>query len=243
MPGRFGRVLGTGNGRRQDRPKRRKANQGGVDQAGGRFRYAVDFSIEGDIRFLSHNDLMRMFGRACARAALPVSFTAGFNPRMRLSLPFPRPVGQASQVERLVVELAAQTPPAELQERLQSQMPAGIRLWQASPVTAREGCRPAWVRYCVDASPFDREEIRRAAALLLASDSFPITRLRHKDGRSRVVDIRPFVDTIEVLDDAVLVAIHALPDGSVTPAEVCQALGSKADVVNHLIRRVDIRWQ
>ncbi|MEK7852195.1 MAG: TIGR03936 family radical SAM-associated protein, partial [Planctomycetota bacterium] len=40
----------------------------------------VRFTKLGDIRFISHHDLMKVFERAIRRANIPVSMTQGFNP-------------------------------------------------------------------------------------------------------------------------------------------------------------------
>ena len=65
----------------------------------------VRFKIEGRLRFLSHVETLKLFQRACARAGLQVRYSEGFNPRPRLSLPLPRPVGVESQDELLCVRV------------------------------------------------------------------------------------------------------------------------------------------
>ena len=53
-----------------------------------RFRFMLTFRIDGDLRFISHLDTVRLFRRACARAGLPVRYSQGFNPQPRIVLPF-----------------------------------------------------------------------------------------------------------------------------------------------------------
>jgi hypothetical protein len=67
---------------------------------------AVRFRIGGALRFLSHAETSRVFQRACARAGIPVKYSAGFNPHPKLSLPLPRSVGVESDDELLVVRLS-----------------------------------------------------------------------------------------------------------------------------------------
>ena len=77
-------------------------DQGRAAERTGRCRCALEYTIGGDLRFISHRDTLRLFQRAVARAALPVRFTEGFNPHPRMMIPLPRPVGVASQAETLV---------------------------------------------------------------------------------------------------------------------------------------------
>ncbi|MBI4580945.1 MAG: DUF2344 domain-containing protein, partial [Planctomycetes bacterium] len=91
-----------------------------------RYRIAIRFAVQDDVRFISHHDTMRMFERALARTDLPVRFSEGFNPRPKLSLPLPRPVGIATTADVLVVELTQPVVPEEALGRLAAQMPRGV---------------------------------------------------------------------------------------------------------------------
>jgi radical SAM-linked protein len=213
-----------------------------LNAAAARHRYAVDFAVDGDIRFIAHNDMVRLFSRACARAELPVCYSAGFNPRLRLSLPFPRPVGQASDVERVLFDFRESVETDVTVARLQAQMPAGITIRGAAEIASSDASPPRWVRYRIHPVPADPQELDRCAALLLDSEDIVITRVRHRDGKSRTVDIRPFIDTIRVSGCELLVSVYITYSGSAAPAEVCRALGMEADAINHLVRRVEIQW-
>lgn len=219
------------------------AGPDGAGQPEARFRHAVDFAVAGDVRFISHNDSVRMFARACARAGLPLSYSEGFNPRARVSLPFPRPVGQSSDVERVLIDLTQLLQPEDLLGLLRPQMPAGITLTRAMHLAKSASCQPAWVRYKIDVAPGDPAALSHRAGELLSSESIEITRRRHKDRSSRVVNIRPYIDAIDVRVDAVFVSVWLSDSGSAAPIEVCQALGIEADVASHLVRRVDMQWQ
>ncbi|MCB9867805.1 MAG: DUF2344 domain-containing protein [Phycisphaerales bacterium] len=223
---------GSGNDRRLD----------GVNEAATRHRYAVDFAVDGDIRFIAHNDMVRLFARACVRAEIPVSYSAGFNPRVRLSLPCPRPVGQASDVERVLIDFRETIETDAVVARLQAQMPAGITIQRATALARSDSSPPEWMLYRIHPVPADAEALERRAALLLDSDVVEITRVRHRDQKSRVVNIRPYIDTIRVAGRELFVAMFITHSGSATPSEVCRALGMEADAINHLVRRVEIRW-
>jgi len=213
-----------------------------VSESARRQRYAVDFSVDGDIRFIAHNDMVRLMTRAFTRAAFPLAYTEGFNPRVRMSLPFPRPVGQASDVERVLVDFRDQVNPGEIVARLQPQMPVGIVVHRATQLALSDTSPPRWVRYRILPVPAEPESLAARTACLLDSAAIEITRVRHRDQRSRVVDIRPFIDTIRVAGRELFVSVFVTDSGSATPTEVCATLGMEADAINHLVRRVEIRW-
>jgi len=207
-----------------------------------RYRYAIDFAIDGDLRYIAHNDTVRLFARASARARLPVCFTQGFNPRARVAIAFPRPVGQASDVERLLIDLTEEVDRTWLIDALQARMPAGAVLKRAIVWPASVSCRPRWVRYRVKCPGVCAKSVLPSITDLLDSERLEVTRVRHRDARSCVVDIRPFVDTITVADEAVFVSVHVTESGSAAPVEVCRLLGMEACAANHCVRRVEIRW-
>ncbi|GJM24343.1 MAG: hypothetical protein DHS20C16_07580 [Phycisphaerae bacterium] len=221
----------------------------GSKQDARRVRYLIDFSVDGDIRYLAHNDMVRMFSKACARAELPVSFSEGFNPRARLTLPFPRPVGQRSDAERLQLDLSREFETGELIDKLNRQMPGGVRALAAIPSESSQPCRPCSVTYEVDVSGLDTcssedTPLTQRIDSFLSSPVFEISRVRHRDGRVKVVDIRPFVDELSAVGNSIQMSILVTQSdgGLTTPAEVCRALGMDADVINHRVRRVKIQW-
>ncbi|HHV78715.1 MAG TPA: DUF2344 domain-containing protein [Firmicutes bacterium] len=85
-------------------------------------------SKEGPARFISHLDYSRAIERALRRAQIPVQFTEGFNPRMKLSFADALPVGMVSRAEWLDVHLKASVDPAEAKRRLGASLPAGVRV-------------------------------------------------------------------------------------------------------------------
>lgn len=63
------------------------------------YRLRIEFRKTGDLRFLSHLDLIRAFERGLRRAALPLSLSEGFSPRPKISFGPPLPVGVSSESE------------------------------------------------------------------------------------------------------------------------------------------------
>jgi len=68
---------------------------------------------------------MRLMARAAARASLPLKHSQGFNPRPRLALVPPRPVGVASRCELMVIQLTEPIDAETLCRKLNEQLPRG----------------------------------------------------------------------------------------------------------------------
>jgi radical SAM family uncharacterized protein/radical SAM-linked protein len=73
-------------------------------------------------RFLSHRDNMRVFERAIRRAQLPVAYSQGFHPHMKMSFSPPLSIGFTSEAEYLDLTLDRPFLP-EMADRLRSELP------------------------------------------------------------------------------------------------------------------------
>lgn len=85
-----------------------------------------------EIKYISHLDHMRVLERAIRRADLPVAYSQGFNPRMRISyLTRALKVGEASEKCEAEIQLEQHMKPEELKQRLNSVLPQGFEILDA----------------------------------------------------------------------------------------------------------------
>jgi len=207
-----------------------------------RYRVAIRFEIRGDLRFISHRDTMRLFERALARARLPVRFSRGFNPRPRISLPLPRPVGVASTSELLVVELSEAIEPAEVVDRLIPQMPEDLIPVEAWRIDTGASPQPDQVSYEVSLGPEHVPAVTAAVAGLLAADRWLIDRPNTKGHDHKVIDIRSYVVSAAVEGETLRWTVQVTPGGTVRPAEMLAAWGLEPSGWRHRIRRTHVSW-
>lgn len=89
------------------------------------------FAKKGAMKYISHLDLMRLFMRALRRAELPVKMTQGFSPHPKISIKRALKLGVESESEEATFALSRPLGADEFTERLQSQLPEGIRIKSA----------------------------------------------------------------------------------------------------------------
>ena len=204
---------------------------------------AVRFVIEGDLRFISHHDTMRLFERALSRAQLPVKFSEGFNPRPGLSLPLPRAVGVASEVEVLVFKLREEVEPAVVLERLARQMPFGLTLTDAWILDGRHTPQADRVTYAVPVPPENAGAVAEAINRLLAAKTWRIQRSGGGAKPARTVDLRPYLVDASIREGILRWTVRVTDAGSIRPAELLSAVGLAPDAWQHRVRRTAIRWR
>ena len=81
----------------------------------------------GPARFLSHLELTKSMIRAFKRAGLNIVFSRGYHPMPRISFAAALPVGTESMHETVDVELYETMPIALTKEKINRQLPSGIR--------------------------------------------------------------------------------------------------------------------
>jgi radical SAM-linked protein len=87
------------------------------------------------MRFISHLDLMRLLQRALRRAGLAVAMTKGFNPHPKISMPRALKLGLESENEEALFYLDAAVTAGEFKEKLNQQLPEGIKIKDAKTDT------------------------------------------------------------------------------------------------------------
>jgi radical SAM-linked protein len=100
--------------------------------------WRVSFEKKGDARYISHRNTMDVFERSFRAANLPVRYTEGYNPHMRLSMGPALPLGQESAHELFDVD----TLEALHEEHLagvNARLPEGLRVtgWSELPKGAK----------------------------------------------------------------------------------------------------------
>ena len=97
-------------------------------------RLRLAYSETGLIRFISHRDLLRLFFRAFSRARIPVEYSTGFNPHPRVTFCPPLKVGMEGENELLDLRLNSPADPSLVRDRLNRELPEGLRVKRVSPV-------------------------------------------------------------------------------------------------------------
>ena len=91
----------------------------------------------GEMRLLSHLDLVRLFDRAVRRAALPISYTGGYHPGPRISPANALSLGATSSGEIVDFELTKTIDIDEFREKLSAQLPEEIPIYRVEAVEVK----------------------------------------------------------------------------------------------------------
>ncbi len=167
-----------------------------------KYTMAVCYAVDGEVRFLSHRDTVRLWQRALTRAEAPVSFSQGFNPHMRLTLALPRSVGMASRAELLVMELTESWSSEKLISTLRGTLPAGIDILKVHAIAAPVKPHPSWARYQIHLSKqADRDQITHSLEKYQRASTWCIYRPRRGRHPERTIDLKQVITELELKAD------------------------------------------
>ena len=184
------------------------------------------FAKRGDLRLVSHHDLMRCLERMARRAELPLAQSQGFNQRPKIAFTLALALGIEGHQEVVEMELADPLEPAEVLQRLAAVSPPGLDWIAAEVNTPGRPAQATSVSYALAVPAESRDAASAALAHFLAQDRWPYT--RHRQDRTTEIDLRPFVLEATLGPDGILrFRLKMTPEGSARPEEVVDALQLK----------------
>ena len=163
--------------------------------------------------YLSHLDMVRLFERAFRRAAIPVSYTQGFNPHPVLSFAAPISLGVESISEYMDVGVVEPIDPSAFVQMMNDVLPTGIRILHAHLI--EEGTPPSLMKavslmeYHVTMqwkrSP-DRSHLEQSIFLFLNREKILVQKKTKKNKKKgsrahsfKEIDLLPFINEMNLL--------------------------------------------
>ena len=192
-------------------------------------KWAIRLTVEGNLRFLSHHDMMRALERTMSRAKLPLHFSQGFNPRPVMSLTLPRPVGVASKDDLLVVSLDEPIEPSQLLDQMGKASPKGMLPIAASPLEVGKSPRTKKALFQLELDQDREETLSRRIAELSQLQNWTIQRYVPGKGKAapttQPLDLKPMIAEIQIRDHSLLFTLTPINDSWARPAEVLRLVG------------------
>ncbi len=196
---------------------------------------AFTFQKTGLARYISHLDLVNLLNRAFRMAALPISFTRGFNPRPVLRFGPALELGVAGMAEQFVGEFE-QPLPSDALCRLNDALPEDVRVTGMEPVSMEDRKRLSGdarllyeIRFLNDPGP-------------LADWSESIVIKSGKRG-DRSVPLREAIQSVQQEGNTVRVVLkHSQQGGSLRISEVVPSLYPGAAAEHAIMTRLNIHY-
>jgi radical SAM-linked protein len=102
------------------------------------YKILCKYTKTGNLKFISHLDILRLMQRAICRAKIPAKYSEGFNPHMKLAFGFPLSLGIESIGEYFELELTEKLDIEKIVDSLNNTLPNKIRILEAKYSEGKE---------------------------------------------------------------------------------------------------------
>lgn len=195
--------------------------------------HRCQFTKTGEAAFLSHLEIMGVLKRALSRTGVKLRFSEGYHPQPKLALGQPTPTGVESLSEYFDIEIEGELD-FDFVSRMNQTLPRGlevlnaVKLQTGTPSISASMVGIVWkvdLGYCY---PGGREALEERLRWMKSQSQLFVTRRREKG--SKEVDIRPYLDSVELLsEDCLSIVTKVSPQGSARPQEILQHLLEKPE--------------
>ena len=212
------------------------------------YKYRAEITKGEELRYVSHLDYANLFLRAFDRAGLPMAYSEGFNPHMKVAFASALSLGVTSEAEYMDFELTKPLCQPEVFDRLKAQLPPGAGLRELRAV---HGKLPALMSQADEARytlfvPYDGDEAAAMQSVKDYNDAKEAVWQRVTPKKKREIETKQYMKK-PVRAEAAAEGLRLFMDivitqsGSVKPIEVlgviCRQFGLAADPAQALITR------
>ncbi len=156
----------------------------------------VRFRKVGNLQYISHLDLQRTFSRVLVRAGLPLWYTKGFNPHIKMVFGMPLPVGCESETEFLDIRIEREMSCEEIMERLNAELTDELAVTAVYPAE-RKFTEIAYATYEYTLTlPHADEALAKRIREVFAKGPLTVTK-RSKSGE-KIVDVSELLHALDV---------------------------------------------
>lgn len=159
-------------------------------------RIRMTYAKLGNLRFVGHLDLQRLFERALRRTNIPLRYTQGFNPHLRINLASALPLGFIGEAEQMDFWLDQNIPLDEIRHRFSKSLPAELLLKDLQAIDNRlPSLQAALLSSDFEIelpAELDPQVLQDRFEALLAQSSIPIER------RKKTVDLKSLILTWQI---------------------------------------------
>lgn len=184
-----------------------------------------------ELRYVSHLDYANLFVRACKRAKLPMAYSEGFNPHMKVAFASALSLGAASDAEYVDFEMTEALSPSVVMKRLGEHLPRGAQMVRLKLLEGKHKALMADVdeaRYRITV-PYvgDLDAVRESVRRYNAAESAVWERVTPK--KKRTIETKTYIKTpvsftLEHERLTFWMNLVVTSEGSVKPIEVLSVM-------------------
>lgn len=198
----------------------------------------IKFRKVGMLKYISHLDLQRTFARVLTRSGMPVWYTQGFNPHIKMVFSLPLSVGAESECEYLDIRIIEDITVGEMKYRLDNALTKELSVIDI--YEPRDSFRDiAFAGYDIVLKTPDASEAVAQKIRDLFSAS-PVMMFKRTKSGEKEIDIFPLIKSLDVTFDGNDIKLRAIlsaeSDNYLNPEMLITAIKDSLGLMNDIMR-------
>ncbi len=186
-----------------------------------RQRVRIRFSKKGDLRLISHRDLVRVFERLFRRAGVALAMSQGFHPHPQMSFPSALALGVEGCEEVADIVLAEEADPEGLKRRLTAAAPPGLDFLDLRLLDPSEPkAKVSRVHYEVPVPAARHAAVQTAMEDLQTRETLCVER----KGKQTCFDLRESLSALSLTAGKLRISLSISSDVQLRPGDILQVL-------------------
>lgn len=190
-------------------------------------RLRIRFTKTGDLKWISHRDLARVWERLLRRADLQLAFSEGFHPKPRISFPSALALGVEALDEIVELEIVGELDIEKIEADIRRECPAGMELLSLhSPNYGLGKAKVVSTTYRIEIPLEIRETVKSNIEQVLEQETLEFQR----EKRTVACSVSDPNFELKLENPFLVFSIPNNPDGAVKATELLDLIG-----VGHLL--------
>ena len=176
-----------------------------------------------EVKYVGHLDTMRTFMRCLKRTSIPVSYSKGFNPRIKISFALPLGVGVTSESEFFDLEVEERMNIDLFLGELNSTLPDGFRALEANYPESNKSLMSLVKEAIYEIMINDNIELNEIKSLF-NRDEILLEKVSKEKKKVDVIDIKKNILDFSIEDGKCLFHVYAGSINNVNPNTIIEAI-------------------
>lgn len=209
------------------------------------------YTKTGNLKYISHLDVLRFIQRAVKRAGINAKYSEGFNPHMKTAFGFPLSLGTESIGEYFELELNENIAPDKFVDKMNKVMPKEMQILKADYTNESQSlmARCAYAEYLIgiESESLNMDKLNELLTEMLEDGVIYLRQKKNKKNKTVTKELNTknyikFLKAEQKHDNkATIQAVFiTAEDGSMRVDELLKLLAEKAFTIDyHTIMKVD----
>lgn len=165
------------------------------------YRLRLQYTKQGDLMYISHLDLLKVFERSLKRANIDVKYSEGFNPRPLITFAHPLSLGIESTGEICEIETNEYIQPLEFIAKINESLPSGIEVVKAEYMDKEKKSLMSKVYSAIYMITFSKPVVEELEAFM---NSKNIMAMKRSKTKTQEIDIKPYIMKYKKIDSSII---------------------------------------